>query len=290
MLSKISSVFGCYIFTFEIIFEFMNISKILIFILLLINLSVSKAQNIYIEKDQGKSTVKKTNENLKIDNLLSEAITLQGIDIVKAKAKCDEAYRLLKKFNYSNGVLQYYLVKSYECLLLNELNKDSGQIQVFGIDHLGQATLLHPQGAQLAVAAQLLVEQRVLLLDQARFEQQCADLTGSADMADAQGLAQQARFIGIAQVGQQAAAQIDAFADIQRQITLRPMKDIHPRRRRHALDGLTQVTWVFIDPGLVKLGVATAVQLHAQFRNSVSAAVTTPHTSMVCPFLGRMSG
>ena len=36
--------------------------------------------------------------------------------------------------------------------------------------------------------------------------------------------------------------------------------------------------------------VATAVQLHAQFRNSVSAAVTTPHTSMVCPFLGRMSG
>ena len=123
MLSKISSVFGCYIFTFEIIFEFMNISKTLIFILLLINLSVSKAQNIYIEKDQGKSTVKKTNENLKIDNLLSEAITLQGIDIVKAKAKCDEAYRLLKKSNYSNGVLQYYLVKSYECLLLNELNK-----------------------------------------------------------------------------------------------------------------------------------------------------------------------
>ena len=101
----------------------MDISKTLIFILLLINLSVSKAQNIYIEKNQGKSTLIKTNDNLKIDNLLSEAITLQGIDIVKAKAKCDEAYRLLKKSNYSNGVLQYYLVKSYECLLLNELNK-----------------------------------------------------------------------------------------------------------------------------------------------------------------------
>ena len=156
--------------------------------------------------------------------------------------------------------------------------------------HLGQAALLHAQRTQLAVAPQLLVEQRVLLLDQARFEQQCADLTGGADMADAQGLAQQARFIGIAQMGQQAAAQIDAFADIQRQIALGPMKDIHTRRARPALDRLTQVTGVLIDPGLVELGVATAVQLHAQFRNSVSAAVTTPHTSMVCPSLGRMSG
>ena len=115
MLSKISSVFGCYIFTFEIIFEFMNISKTLIFILLLINLSVSKAQNIYIEKDQGKSTVKKTNENLKIDNLLSEAITLQGIDIVKAKAKCDEAYRLLKK---SNSLFVNF--KLSKCSFVNE--------------------------------------------------------------------------------------------------------------------------------------------------------------------------
>lgn len=100
----------------------MNISKILIFILLLINLSVSKAQNIYIEKDQGKSTVKKTNENLKIDNLLSEAIELQETDIVKAKAKCDDAFKLLKNSYYSNGVIQYYLVRSTLCRYSGKLN------------------------------------------------------------------------------------------------------------------------------------------------------------------------
>jgi two-component sensor histidine kinase len=100
----------------------MDISKRLIFVLLLINLSVLKAQNIYIGKNQGKAIVKKTKDNLKIDNLLNQAIELQETDIVKAKAKCDEAYKLLENSCNSNGVIQYYLVRSTLCRHSGKLN------------------------------------------------------------------------------------------------------------------------------------------------------------------------
>ena len=121
----------------------------------------------------------------------------------------------------------------------------------------------------MAVAAQLLVEQWVHLLDEARLQQQGAYLSSGADMADAPGLAQHACFVGRAQVRQQAAAQVDAFADVQRQVAFLPVKDIHPGRGGHVGNGLAQVRGVFIGAGLVKLGAAAGRAVHGSVGGGV---------------------
>lgn len=136
-----------------------------------------------------------------------------------------------------------------------------GEVDVLGIDHLGPS-VLHAQGAQLAAAPQLLVQQGLLQLDQPGFEQQRADLAGRADVADAVRLAQQAGFVGIAQVRQHPAAQVDALANVERQAAFFAMEDVHPWRARHVSDGFAQVGWIFIRPGGLELGVALDGKVH----------------------------
>jgi hypothetical protein len=82
------------------------------------------------------------------------------------------------------------------------------------------------QGTELAAAAQPLVVQRLALLDEARLEQQRTDFAGGAHVADGVRLAQHARFVGAAQVRQDAAAQVDALADIQRQAAAGALEDV----------------------------------------------------------------
>ena len=106
----------------------------------------------------------------------------------------------------------------------------------------------------------------MLLLDHLGLQQQGSDRACRADMADALGLAQQPGLIGIAHVRQQAAAQVDALADVQRQVALCAMEDIHTRCRRHVCDGFPQVAGVFVNPDLIEVGPSTAVQLHGQWR------------------------
>ena len=107
----------------------------------------------------------------------------------------------------------------------------------------------------------------MLLLDEAGFKQQRANLARRANVADAPGLAQQTRFIRIAQVRQHPAAQVDAFADIKRQAVFRfAMKHIHARRRRHARNGFAQVHRVFLGQRGRKFGVASVRQVHGIFQ------------------------
>jgi hypothetical protein len=95
-------------------------------------------------------------------------------------------------------------------------------------------------GAQLPAAPQALVEQRLARLDQPRLEQQRADLAGGALVADVARLPQQARLVWVAQVGQHAAAQVHALADVQRQALAVTMEDVHARCSGQRLRGRAQ--------------------------------------------------
>lgn len=85
------------------------------------------------------------------------------------------------------------------------------KVDVFGVDDFGQP-VMDTQGTQLPAAPQFLVQQGLLLLDQAGFKQERANLASSADVGDPAGLAQKAGFVQIAQVCKDAAAQVDAFS------------------------------------------------------------------------------
>ena len=111
------------------------------------------------------------------------------------------------------------------------------------IHHLHRAGALgrQVQRAQLAVAPQLLVEQRLLLLDELRLQQQRADLARRADVRNVRGLAQHARLVRVAQVREQPRTQVDALADVQRQRVALRLKDVHPRRGRRRLGSGAQM-------------------------------------------------
>ena len=65
----------------------------------------------------------------------------------------------------------------------------AGEVDLFGVDDLRLAAR-QQQGAELTVAAQAFIKQRLLLFDQFRFQQQRADFTGRAFPGDTPGLAQ----------------------------------------------------------------------------------------------------
>ncbi len=71
------------------------------------------------------------------------------------------------------------------------------------------------------------------LLDQLRFEKQGPNLTGRTLVTDALGLLQHPGFVWIAQVRQETAAQVDALANIQRQIPFLAVKNVHAWGSRH---------------------------------------------------------
>ena len=81
-----------------------------------------------------------------------------------------------------------------------------------------------------------------------RLQQQRADFAGCADVADALGLAQHAGFVFGAQVRQQPGADVDAFADVQRQVALLAMEGVNARTGRGVFDGFAQVLRVFVGP------------------------------------------
>ena len=132
-----------------------------------------------------------------------------------------------------------------------------GKVDVFRINHFGH-TATQAQAAQLFVAAQLLVEQRVLRLDHLGFQQQGPNFTRRTDVADALGLAQHAGFVRRAQVRQQAGPDVDAFAYIQGQVALLPMKDVDPGACGGVFDGGAQVLRVFVDAAFFKVFAAAA--------------------------------
>jgi len=132
-----------------------------------------------------------------------------------------------------------------------------GKVHVFGIHHLGLIAR-ELQAAQLAVAAQFLVEKRVLLLDLLGFEQQGANLAGGAGEGDALGLSQQPCLVGVAQVREQAGTDVHALADVERQVSTLAMEDVDARARGRVLDGGAQVLRVLVDPALFKVFAAAA--------------------------------
>jgi hypothetical protein len=127
-----------------------------------------------------------------------------------------------------------------------------GKVQVAGIDHTG-LKVRQLQAAQLLVSPEFLVEDRLLQLDHLRFEQQGADLPRCSDVTDSARLSQHAHLVLGSQVGQESRTEVDAFPDVQRQITLLPMKGVDPRSRRRLVDHLAQMLWA--DKGLTGVNV-----------------------------------
>lgn len=81
-------------------------------------------------------------------------------------------------------------------------------------------------------------------------------------VADVRRLPQQAGFIRIAQVRQQAGAQVDALAYVQRQGALCRMEDIDAGLGRHVRQGCTQVLGVFVDARLIQLRPSAGGYVH----------------------------
>lgn len=75
----------------------------------------------------------------------------------------------------------------------------AGKFHVTGMHHLGLA-IAQLQRAQLAVAAQLLVVQWLLLFDELGLQQQSTNLSRCANVADVSGLPQHAGLLRVAQV------------------------------------------------------------------------------------------
>ncbi len=106
-----------------------------------------------------------------------------------------------------------------------------GKVEGVRIHHVqpDSITLGHLPGTQLPVAPQFLVEKRLLLLDEPRLQQQGTDLTRRADALDAPRLPEHACLVCRAQMRQHPVAQVDAFADVQRQVPLLTMEDVDAR-------------------------------------------------------------
>ncbi|MNP65982.1 hypothetical protein D3C76_1616250 [compost metagenome] len=73
------------------------------------------------------------------------------------------------------------------------------KIHLFRIHHRG-FVIIKLQCAELLVAAQALIEQRLLLFNQLRFQQQRPYFTRRPDKGDTPGLAQHGRFVWSAQM------------------------------------------------------------------------------------------
>ncbi len=111
--------------------------------------------------------------------------------------------------------------------------------------------------------AQFLVIEGLHLLDQTGFEQQGSDLTGRANVADAQCLAQHAGFVRVAQVRENTIANIDALANVERQQVRLPMKGINTRRAGKIIHGLAQMLGVLKFDFGVEFRMTFAVGSHA---------------------------
>ena len=165
-----------------------------------------------------------------------------------------------------------------------------GKVHLVGIHHLGHAVGIHPQRAQLAVAPQLLVQQRLLLFDHAGLQQQCPDLARRADVADAPGLAQHAGLVGIAQVRQHAVAQVDAFADVQRQLALLAVEHVHAGAGGQVGNGLAQVLGIFVQRAVGKFGVDPGLAGHGGPERAAVQPFTGWPPETACPGSGTPSG
>ena len=71
--------------------------------------------------------------------------------------------------------------------------------------------------------------------------------------------------------GQQPAAQVDTFADVQWHIVFFTMKNVHTRCRGDGRNRLAQMLRVGVQLGSVKFGVATAVQWHGWARGVLAS-------------------
>lgn len=99
----------------------------------------------------------------------------------------------------------------------------------------------------MAVAAQFLVEQGVLLFDKLGFQQQGAYFPGCADVCDTSRLAQHSRFIRIAQMGEQASAEVHALAYVKRQSTFLSVEGIDPGGAGCRLHARAQVLRIAVE-------------------------------------------
>ena len=81
-------------------------------------------------------------------------------------------------------------------------------------------------------------------------------------MADAQGLTQHARFVFGSQVREQTGPDVDAFANVKRQVPGLPVKGVDARTCGGMLNRFAQVLRVLIGPAFLEVFTATAGQLH----------------------------
>ncbi|EPF17703.1 hypothetical protein HMPREF0201_01683 [Cedecea davisae DSM 4568] len=120
------------------------------------------------------------------------------------------------------------------------------EINIFGINHLRDIALQR-KGAKLAVTAQALVEQRLLLFDHPCFEQQRSQFSRGARKGYAARLAQKGRFIRGAEVGHHAGANVDAFTDVERHNVALAVENIDSRLPGQAVKPWPEVFRIFID-------------------------------------------
>ena len=121
-----------------------------------------------------------------------------------------------------------------------------GEINISCVDNLN-SSVCELQGAKLTIAPQSFIKQRLLFFDQPRFQQQGTNFSRRTNPANAFGLTQHCRFVCGTQVRQHAAANIDAFTNIERHSVAFTVKQIDTWRGGKRTQKWTQVLRIFID-------------------------------------------